>query len=125
MPHVIVEGAVNLARLQRDHVAFTLREAGRVVKVDRFYLDAHGCAALLETLVVDGGHTQKFFIQLTAREDGVMVRLEPMTDPEKRPAVKRALALVARRIRAACGGRFGGTNIAEFLAGPEVPEGTS
>jgi hypothetical protein len=54
-----------------------------------------------------------------------MVRLEPMTDPEKSPAVKRALALVARRIRAACGGRFGGTNIAEFLAAPETGEGAS
>jgi hypothetical protein len=125
VPHVIVEGAVTLAGLQRDHVAFTVREAGRVVKVDRFYLDAQSHAALLETLVVDGGHTQKFFIQLAAREDGVMVRLEPMTDPEKSPAVKRALALVARRIRASCGGRFGGTNIAEFLAGPEVGEGAS
>jgi hypothetical protein len=125
VPHVIVEGVVTLAGLQRDHVPFTLREAGRVVKVDRFYLDAHGRAALLETLVVDGGHTQKFFIQLGAREDGVMVRLEPMTDPEKSPAVKRALALVAWRIRAACDGRFGGTNITEFLVGPEIPEEAS
>jgi hypothetical protein len=125
VPHVIVEGAVTLAALQRDHVAFTVREAGRVVKVDRFYLDAPGRAALLETIVVDGRHTQKFFIQLTAREEGVMVRLEPMTDPEKSPAVKRALATVARRIRDACGGRFGGTNIAEFLTGPELPEGAS
>jgi hypothetical protein len=125
VPHVIVEGAVTLGGLQRDHVAFTVREAGRVVKVDRFYLDAQGQAALLETLVVDGGHTQKFFIQLTAREGGVMVRLEPMTDPEKSPVVKRALALVARRIRASCGGRFGGTNIAELLAAAEPGEGAS
>ncbi|HYV85956.1 MAG TPA: hypothetical protein VFB49_08610 [Patescibacteria group bacterium] len=125
MPHVIVEGVLTLGGLQRDHVPFTEREGGRVVKVDRFYLDAPGRAALLETLVVDGGHTQKFFIQLTTREDGVMVRLEPMTDPEKSPAVKRALATVARRIRAACGGRFGGTNIAEFLDEPGRRDGAS
>jgi hypothetical protein len=115
VPHVIVEGTITLAGLQRDHVPFTEREGGRVVKVDRFYLDAPGRAALLETLV----------IQLTAREDGVMVRLEPMTDPEKSPAVKRALATIARRIRAACGGRFGGTNIAEFLAAPPSGQETS
>jgi hypothetical protein len=36
--------------------------------------------------------------------------------------VKRALALVASRVRAACGGRYGVTNLADFLLPAEKEE---
>jgi hypothetical protein len=36
--------------------------------------------------------------------------------------VKRALALVAARVRAACGGRYGVTNLADYLV-PEAIDG--
>jgi hypothetical protein len=125
VPHVILEGPADIADLQRRHAPFTVREDGRVVKVDRFYAEAGGTSALLETIVVDRGHAQKFFIQLAGRDGGLTVRLEPMTDPEKTPGVKRALAIVAQRIRAACGCRYGSTNIGEFLSDRGQGEGSS
>ena len=117
MPHILLEGRVALADLQAKHRPFAARDGDRLVKVDRFYADATGEAALIETLVVEQGHTQRFLVQVTARADGLSVRLEPMTDPEKTPGVKRALALVADRLREAGGLRYGSTNIAEFLVG--------
>jgi hypothetical protein len=123
VPHVILEGSVSIADLQGRHAPFTVREGDRVVKCDRFFAESTGRAALVETIVVEHGHAQKFFIQIAAREGGLTVRLEPMTDPEKSPGVKRALALVAGRIREAFGLRFGSTNIAGFLPGPGGKEG--
>jgi len=121
VPHVILEGPVTLADVVRRHEPFVTREEDLLVKTERLYVDTHGRAALLETLVVDRGHTQKFFILLEERPGGLMVRLEPLTDPEKSPGVKRALGIVAHRIREVTGCRFGSTNIAGSLS---VPAGT-
>lgn len=122
MPHILVEGTIALDDLARRHSPFAARVGNAVVKCERFYLEAGGKTALLETLVSDSGHTQRFFVRLQGRDDGVMVRLEPLTDPEKSPGVKRALALVASRVRAACGGRYGVTNLADFLLPAEKEE---
>jgi hypothetical protein len=122
VPHILLEGRARLADLQARHRPFAARDGERLVKVERFYADARGEAALIEALVVEQGHTQRFLVQVTARPDGFSVRLEPMTDPEKTAGVKRALALVADRLREAGGLRYGSTNIAEFLVG-EPPAG--
>ena len=123
MPHVVLEGALTLADVVRRHEPFLAREGDRLVKTERLYVDTEGRAALLETLVVDRGHTQKFFIQIQARAGGITVRLEPLTDPEKSPGVKRALGIVALRIRQATGCRLGSTNIPEHLVDQKPPEG--
>ena len=123
MPHILVEGTIALEDLARRHAPFAARVGGAIVKCERFYLETGARTALLETLVSDSGHTQRFFVRLQARDDGVMVRIEPLTDPEKSPAVKRALALVAARVRASCGGRYGVTNLADYLLPPGSEEG--
>lgn len=121
MPHILLEGPASIPDLQAAHRPFTVREGERLVKVDRFYADERGVAALVETLVVERAHTQKFFIVVAVRPGGLSVRLEPMTDPEKSPGVKRALAIVAERLRRATGGRYGSTNIPEYLVTGDAP----
>lgn len=115
MPHVVLEGRVTIETCALRFEPFVVREGELLVKVERFYGERDARAALLETLVVDRGHTQKFFIQLSPRAGGLTVRLEPLTDPEKTPGVKRAIAIVASRIREATGCVYGKTNIEEFL----------
>ena len=115
MPHVVLEGRVTIDLCQTRFEPFVVREGDRLIKMERFYRERDGRAALIETLVSEGGHTQKFFIQLSPREGGLTVRLEPLTDPEKSPGVRRALAQVAHRIVAACGARYGKTNIEDDL----------
>lgn len=115
MPHVVLEGRVTIEACAARFEPFVERAGEGVVKVERFYRERDDRAALLETLVVDRGHTQKFFIQLSPKGEGLTVRLEPLTDPEKTPGVKRALAVVAHRIREATGCAYGRTNIEEFL----------
>ncbi len=115
MPHVVLKGPVSIDDCQAFFEPAVFREGDFLVKTERFYRERGGRAALVETLVVDRGHTQKFFIQLSSREEGLTVRLEPLTDPEKSPGVRRALAVVAHRIRQARGCEYGSTNIEEYL----------
>ena len=60
---------------------------------------------------------QDFFIQVTGRQGGAVVRLLPQTDPEKTDGVKRALAAVAAWIQglAPDGCAYGSTNLGDFL----------
>jgi hypothetical protein len=55
-------------------------------------------------------------------ENAITVRLLPATDPEKTPAVKKVMALVAAFIRMVYpASRYGKTNLQEYLAPPTTP----
>jgi hypothetical protein len=122
VPHILVEGTIRLEEVARRHMPWDERRGDLLVKFDRLYLETGGRGALLEALVVERGRPQRFFVSMQARDGAVMVRCEPLTDPEKTTGVKRALALVADRLRADSGGRYGTTNIAEFLIPPDGTE---
>ncbi len=111
MPHVILAGDVSIERARSVFEPFLTRDGDRIIKAERFYVERDGRAALVEMVVVDRGFTQKFFIQLAPRRDGLTVRLEPLTDPEKTPAVNRAIIEVAQRLVRATGCEVAGTNI--------------
>lgn len=115
MPHVVLEGRITVDDAARAFQAFVSREGDLIVKAERLYCEKDGRAALIEMIVVEAGHTQKFFIQLAPRDNGLTVRLEPLTDPEKTSGVRRAIAQVAQRLRVACGASYGTSNIQEYL----------
>ena len=115
MPHVVLEGAITIDEAERRFEPFVHRDGSLIIKAERFYRERDARAALIEMIVVETGHTQKFFIQLSHRDDGVTVRLEPLTDPEKTSGVRRALAQVAHRFVAAGLARYGKTNIEDDL----------
>lgn len=115
MPHVVLEGDITIDEAERRFEPFVHRDGTLIVKAERFYRERESRAALIEMVVVETGHTQKFFIQLSHRDGGLTVRLEPLTDPEKTPGVRRALAQVAHRFVTACGARYGKTNIEDDL----------
>jgi hypothetical protein len=115
VPHVVLQGPVTIDECRERFQPSVWRQGDLVVKIERFYREKDGRAALIETLVVDRGHTQKFFIQLSPKGGGLTVRLEPLTDPEKTPGVRRALGLVAHGIKLTSGSEYGPTNIGEYL----------
>ena len=115
MPHVVLKGRLTIEEVQKRFEPFVFKEGDLLVKVDRFYCERDGHAALLDTVVVERGHTQKFFIQLSPKAEGLTIRLEPLTDPEKTSGVRRAIALVAHRIREVTGCAYGRSNIEDDL----------
>jgi len=118
VPHVVLDGRSGAEALEAYVARFepsVFREGDLVVKIERLYRDSAGRGALLETIVSERGHTQKFFIQLAPKQAELTVRLEPLTDPEKTPAVRRALAVVAARVVAAAGCAYARSNIDAYL----------
>ena len=75
-----------------------------------------GREALLESVAIEQGAACNFFVQLKQHDKTITVRLLPATDPEKTPAVKKVMALVAGFIRMVYpASHYGKTNLQEYL----------
>ena len=116
MPHVVIEEALDLGGACQALQLATVRSGDDILRVVDVYLDRAGRTALVDCVVVEGGRSQAFFVQLSQKGRQVTVRLLPATDPEKTTGVKRLMAIVARQLHeAAAGSRYGKTNLQEFL----------
>ncbi len=116
MPHVLLEGPITLEEFYRDFVPLKGGRPGEVLKANYLFIEKSGRRALLESVAVEEGRHQNFFIELLQRKGSLTVRFLPATDPEKTPGVKRLLALVARRLKTLSPGcRYGTNNIQSFL----------
>jgi len=116
MPHVVVEEAGNLQGLYQAFAPILHRTGNDILKVQDFYLSRSGNDALLESVAIEQRAACTFFVQLKLHEIAITVRLLPATDPEKTPAVKKLMALIAGFIRKVYpGNRYGKTNLQEYL----------
>jgi hypothetical protein len=116
MPHVVIEEAGDLQTLYQAFTPILQRTGGEILKAQEFYLSKSGKDALLEAVAIDQGAARNFFIQLKLHEKAITVRLLPATDPEKTPAVKKVMALVAGFIRTVYPeSHYGKTNLQEYL----------
>jgi hypothetical protein len=116
MPHVVIEEAGDLQGLYQAFTPIIQRAGSEILKVQEFFLARSGKDALLESVAIENGVACNFFVQLKLHEKAITVRLLPATDPEKTPAVKKVMALVAGFIRKVYpGSRYGKTNLQEYL----------
>jgi hypothetical protein len=123
VPHVEVRGSVRLADFHARFAPRSLREGETVTKAGGAFLAHDGRTLLLDLLIVEGFLRQSFFLVLTERGGGAMVRLLPRTSPEKTAGVKRAVAWVAAWLRAVSpSSSIGTTNLEASLAAPFPPD---
>ena len=123
MPHVEVRGPVHLPGFHARFVPRSLREGETVTKALGAFLAYDGRTLLVDLLIVEGFLRQSFFLVLTEREDGAMVRLLPRTSPEKTAGVRRAVAWMATWLQAASPSSVvGATNLEAFLDSPFPPD---
>jgi hypothetical protein len=116
MPHVVIEEAGDLQGLYQVFTPIIHRAGSEILKVQEFFLARSGKNALLDSVAIENGVACTFFVQLKLHEKAITVRLLPATDPEKTPAVKKVMALVAGFIRKVYpGSRYGKTNLQEYL----------
>jgi hypothetical protein len=116
MPHVVIEEAGDLQGLYQAFTPIIQRAGSEILKVQDFFLARSGKDALLDSVAIENGVACTFFVQLKLHEKAITVRLLPATDPEKTPAVKKVMALVAGFIRNVYpGSRYGKTNLQEYL----------
>ncbi len=95
MPHVVLEGPVDLRAYAREFEPVLLRHGRDVLRADRIFLEREGRALLIEALVVEGGRKQPFYLKISSHErGGATVRLDPMTHPERSEGVRALVAEV-------------------------------
>ena len=116
MPHVVIEEAGDLQSIYQAFTPIIHRTGSEILKVQEFFLARSGKDALLDSVAIENGVASTFFVQLKLHEKAITVRLLPATDPEKTPAVKKVMAMVAGFIRKVYpGSRYGKTNLQEYL----------
>ncbi len=100
MPHVVLKGEFGGIPLREILQPLVEESEEWLIKVEEVYVERHGRKALLWTVVVEEGHSQSFYIQLSISEADhkLTVHLDPSTDPIKTRGVKRAVARVAESL---------------------------
>jgi hypothetical protein len=116
MPHIVLEKA-NSVKECYDAMESMVHQIDKgILKITDKYLDYRENSALLESIAVEEGKAQNFFIQLSNKGDAVTVRLLPLTDPEKTKGVKTLMGLVAKKIKDSNPEiTYGKTNLQDFL----------
>ncbi len=116
MPHIILEGPVDIRQFLATYRPLILKDRGAILKLQHAYLSTAGDEVLLEALAKEDGPPIRFLVQILIRDTATTVKIYPGIDPEKTAGVKRIIALVARQLK---GGNpaitYGTTNLSDFL----------
>ncbi|MBD3798035.1 MAG: hypothetical protein IE887_09950 [Campylobacterales bacterium] len=116
MPHIVLENIDNTKKAFDAVTPFTQKTENGILKLTDKYINAKEQTALLESLAVENGTNQNFFIQLSQKKSSVTVRLLPLTDPEKTKGVKHIMAMVAKQIKDTDENiTYGKNNLEDFL----------
>ncbi len=113
MPHVVIEGEVDLEAWVRDFTPVLIRREGDALRADRVFLDRERQNVLVEALAVEAGRKQPFYIKISLRRGReATLRVDPMTHPERSPGVRDLVAkLASDLLERTPGARVGRTNL--------------
>jgi hypothetical protein len=116
MPHIILDGTVDLERFYALFHPTQERNAGEILKMQDIYISQDRTVLLIEAIAIEDGPPQRFFIQASVKDMRTTIRIYPGTDPIKTPGVKKLLARVAKMLRELHPEMaYGSTNLKEFL----------
>lgn len=116
MPHVVLNGLVNMDAIFGGMKNVSLRSEGGILKTMERYINNEKTAILIESLSIENGVNRSFLTMVSRRDDGVVVRIYPRSDVEKTPGVKTILAQIARQILELSPDlAIGETNLSEYL----------
>ena len=99
MPHVVLEGSVDLAEFARRFEPLLVRRAGDVLRADRVYLERGARSLLVEALAIESGRKLPFYVRISGHDRGsTTVRVDPLTHPDRSPGVRELVAQIAQRL---------------------------
>lgn len=116
MPHIVLENINTTQEAYEAVELFANKIEGGILKVMDKYINANAQTALIESLAIENGKNQSFFIQLSQKKTSLTVRLLPLTDPEKTNGVKTIMAIIAKQIKDSNENiTYGKNNLEDFL----------
>lgn len=116
MPHIVLENINNTKEAFDSVNSFAQKIDGGMLKVMDKYINANEQTALIDSLAIENGKNQNFFMQLSQKKSSLTIRLLPLTDPEKTKGVKTIMAAIAKQIKDANSEIvYGKNNLEDFL----------
>jgi hypothetical protein len=116
MPHVVLNGRLNIDVIFDGLKNVSLRNESGILRTSDRYMSHEKTAILIESLAIENGVNRGFLTMVSRRDDGVVVRIYPLSSVEKTRGVKIILAQIAKQImEIAPGFSIGETNISEYL----------
>jgi len=112
MPHLVLDGTVDLERVAARLDPGVVRWGRAVIKTGDCWLRADGRAVLVEGVVVELSRPLHPVAVVALRDGGTAVRLWPVVHVERTPAVRRWLAVLATELQALGAGAVRTTNLA-------------
>jgi hypothetical protein len=89
MPHVVLNGRVNIEEIFNTLKGVLIRTEQGVLKTDSTYINRDKTSILIESLAIEKGSKHNFIAMINHREDGVVVRIYPGIEVEKTTGVKK------------------------------------
>ena len=116
MPHIVLENINSTKEAFEALENFSNKIEGGILKVMDKYINENAQSALIESLAIENGVNQTFFVQLSEKKSSLTVRLFPLTDPQKTDGVKTIMATIAKQIKDTNPAiTYGKNNLEDFL----------
>ena len=96
MPHVVLSGPADLASLFQDFQPHQWREGNVVFKLTEAWRSARQPNLLLESLIVEDGHDEWFYLELSPKSKGLVVKVALVREVDRNELLFRFLAGVVR-----------------------------
>lgn len=116
MPHVVLNGNVNLEDIFNKFKGVLIRDEQGILKTDNLYISRDKTAILIESLAIEKGVKNNFLALISRRNDGVVVRIYPGIEVEKTSGIKTILSEISKQLLDAFPQlAIGETNLLEYL----------
>lgn len=98
MPHVVLLGQVDMdAVFRRFKPVFVKTDKG-ILKATDAFIDRGRRTILVDSLAIEGGEQARFMMEMSLREDGMVLRLWPGLDVSRSEGVKTVIAETAKQL---------------------------
>jgi hypothetical protein len=116
MPHVVLNGNVNLEDIFNKFKGVLIRDEQGILKTDNLYISRDKTAILIESLAIGKGVKNNFLALISRRNDGVVVRIYPDIEVGKTSGIKTILSEISKQLLDAFPQlAIGETNLLEYL----------
>ena len=98
MPRVVLLGQVEMEEVFRRFKPVFVKTERGIVKATDSYIDRGGRCMLVDSLAIEGGEQARFMMQISQREDGLLIGLWSGLEVESTAGVKIVLAETAKQM---------------------------
>jgi hypothetical protein len=99
MPHVVFTEKLGLADFYAGFQPWEWRQEEVIYKVTEAWLASRGSSLLLEAVLIQEGHDELFYVEISAKNKGTVVRISPLREVERNEFLFRFLAGLTKRLQ--------------------------